>query len=85
MVRGVSDPLKLGFEPKDPGFSVFRSFSDNPEILGKFHRRRKKVGSHKVLLQIFMKICNIAAREWLSPLSGFTVTRENFAVSERDF
>jgi len=34
---GVSDTLKVGFERKHPGFSVFRFHSDNPEIFSRFH------------------------------------------------
>ena len=44
VVLGVPDPPKIGFEKKDPGFSVSRFLSDDPQILSRFHQRRKKLG-----------------------------------------
>ena len=41
---GGTPPPKIGFEQKDPGFSVSRFHSDDPQILSRFHQRRKKLG-----------------------------------------
>ena len=41
---GVSEPPNIGFERKEPGFSVSGFHSDNPEILSRFHQQRKKLG-----------------------------------------
>ena len=41
---GVSEPPKIDFERKEPGFSVSRFHSDDPEILSRFHERRKGLG-----------------------------------------
>ena len=41
---GVFESLKIGFQRKDPGFSVSRFLSDDPQIVSRFHQRRKKLG-----------------------------------------